>query len=171
MNGDIPLEAVYGERLALIRPTLQEIAALSREYIRTLAPGADAVIRRLREAGVEIVLVSGGIRRAIEPVALTLGLARDDLFAVELAWNADGEYTGFDTDSPLTSQSGKLQIVESLNLSRPRLAVGDGATDAAMRNAVDVFAAYTGFARRENVVSQADVVFATFDDLSAYVIG
>ena len=32
MAGEIPLESVYGERLALIRPTLREITALSAEY-------------------------------------------------------------------------------------------------------------------------------------------
>src|SRR5438552_11548949 len=65
MNGEITLESVYGERLALIRPTLRDIAALSVEYQRTLAPGAAVAIAKLRTAGVHVVLVSGGIRRAI----------------------------------------------------------------------------------------------------------
>ena len=170
MNGDIPLESVYGERLALIRPTLRDITALSGEYLRTLAPNAPEVIARLRAAGVEVVLVSGGIRKAIEPVAIYLGLARDDLFAVELRWDANGDYAGFDTDSPLTSQRGKLKIVQSLKLAHPRLAVGDGATDVAMRNGVEAFAAYTGFVRREVVVAQADFALSSYDDLARRVL-
>jgi len=170
MDGEIPLESVYGERLALIRPTLREIAALSAEYQRTLAPDAPRAISAMRSAGVEVVLISGGIRRAIEPVALELGLARDDLFAVELRWDAAGEYVGFDTLSPLTLHSGKLAIVRSLKLSAPRLAVGDGATDIEMRGAVDAFAAYTGFAHRESVVQRADFSVGSYKELLRRVL-
>ncbi len=171
MNGEIPLEAVYGERLALIRPTLRDITALSGEYLRTLASDAADVIPRLREHGVEVILVSGGIRKAIEPVAIYLGLARDDLFAVELAWDANGSYAGFDTDSPLTSQDGKRTVVRSLDLARPRLAVGDGSTDLAMRDEVDAFAAYTGFVRRDNIVQRADFSLGSYEALASKVLG
>lgn len=165
MDGEIPLDAVYGTRLALIRPTLHEIAALSEAYRRTIAADAAEVITRLRAAGVHLFLVSGGIRRAIEPVAMELGFPRDDVFAVELRWNAAGEYVGFDTDSPLASQTGKLDVARSLALERPALAIGDGATDLAMRPAVDAFAAYTGFASREMVVRQADYVVRSFTEI------
>lgn len=171
MNGEIPLEAVYGERLAMIRPSLRDIAALSGEYLRTLAPASADAVSRLRAAGVGVVLVSGGIRRAIEPVAIHLGLARHDLFAVDLAWDPNGDYTGFDTDSPLTSQTGKLSVVRSLKLERPMLAVGDGATDLAMRDGVDAFAAYTGFVRRDAVVRAADFSLQSYDELAERVLG
>ena len=170
MNGEIALESVYGERLALIRPTLRDIAALSVEYQRTMAPGAAVAIAKMRKAGVHLVLVSGGIRRAIEPLALELGLARDDLFAVELRWDASGDYMGFDTESPLATQHGKLEVVRSLKLDPPKLAVGDGATDVEMRQAVDAFAAFTGFVRRASVVKQADFVVATYHELARRVI-
>lgn len=165
MNGELALEAVYGERLAAIRPTLRDVAALSREYRRTLARGADVALEKLREAGVEIILVSGGIRRAIEPVAVELGFARDDLFAVELRWDVDGEYVGYDTESALTTHTGKLEVVRSLRLPAPRLAVGDGATDVEMRDAVEAFAAYTGFVKRNSVIANADFTVPSFADL------
>jgi HAD superfamily phosphoserine phosphatase-like hydrolase len=170
MNGEITLESVYGERLALIKPTLRDIAALSEEYRRTLASGAEPAIAKMRAAGVHVVLVSGGIRRAIEPVALELGLPRDDLFAVELRWDESGEYVGYDTESPLTTQHGKLDVVRSLRLDGPKLAVGDGATDVEMREAVDAFAAFTGFVRRASIVKQADFVVATYHELARRVL-
>jgi phosphoserine phosphatase len=170
MDGEIPLESVYGERLALIRPTLQDIVALSEEYRRTLAAGAADAVGRMVNAGVRVVLVSGGIRSAIEPVATHLGIGMDDLFAVELRWNTGGEYVGFDTESPLTAQTGKLTIVRSLRLQRPCLAVGDGSTDVAMREGVDTFAAYTGFARRAGVVAAADFTIGSYAELEARVL-
>jgi len=171
MDGSVALETVYGERLAIIRPPLSDIAALSAEYVRTLAPGAEQAIRRLGDAGVEVILVSGGIRRAIEPVALQVGVVKDNLFAVELRWDVDGQYAGFDTESPLVSQRGKLDVVRKLSLERPILAVGDGATDLAMRAGVDGFAAYTGFVARPAVVQESDFTVNSYAELQRRVLG
>jgi hypothetical protein len=43
--------------------------------------------------------------------------------------------------------------------------VGDGSTDAAVRGVVDNFFAYTGVARRENVVRVADAEAKSFEEL------
>jgi phosphoserine phosphatase len=51
------------------------------------------------------------------------------------------------------------------------LAVGDGATDLAMRPSVDAFAAYTGFVRRDAVVARADVTVTSFRDVAEVVLG
>ena len=42
MRGELALDAVYGERLALIRPTREEIDALAQAYRAAVAPGAIA---------------------------------------------------------------------------------------------------------------------------------
>jgi phosphoserine phosphatase len=58
MRGAIPLENVYGRRLALIEPTRAEIDALSQAYIAALAPDCPETIAALQKAGVAIALVS-----------------------------------------------------------------------------------------------------------------
>ena len=55
-------------------------------------------------------------------------------------------------------------------LPRRILAVGDGATDLAIRPAVDAFAAFTGFVRRAPVVASADVVIDSFAQLVELVL-
>jgi phosphoserine phosphatase len=170
MNGEIPLDAVYGTRLALIRPTLLEIQTLGDAYCRGLASGAEAAITDLLGAGIEVHVVSSGIRQALEPVLLFLQLEGDSLHAVSLAFEADGAYAGYDTASPLTRAEGKATLVDSLKLPRPILAVGDGATDLAMRSAVDEFAVYTGFVRRESVVREADRELRSFEELRNVVL-
>lgn len=167
MNGEIALEAVYGERLTLVRPSQTDVAELAREYRGALAPGAREAIAAMRGAGVRVVLVSGGLRQAIAPLAGELGA---ELHAVEVLFDRDGGYAG-SVPSPLTTQHGKLDVVRGLGLSRPALAVGDGATDAAMQPAVDRFVAYTGFARRETVVQAADGEVGSFGDLVGLVLG
>jgi phosphoserine phosphatase len=165
MQGLIPLDAVYGERLALIRPSRDDVAALAAAYVGALSRGAADALRRLRAAGLAVVLVSGGLREAILPVALQLGFIAGDVHAVGVAFDGAGAYAGYDRASPLATQAGKRTLVESLALPRPALAVGDGSTDAAMRPAVDAFAAFTGFVRREPVVRAADIELSSFDEL------
>lgn len=162
MNGEITLDAVYGERLELIRPTRLDVEALARVYQTTVAPGAIAAISQMRDADLRVVLVSGGIRQAIAPLASDLGV---ELHAVDVHWDESGAYAGFDRHSPLATQQGKLEIVRGLTLPRPVLAVGDGATDLAMRETADEFAAFTGFVCRESVVRGASYNVATFEEL------
>ena len=170
MNGELALDAVYGERLGVVRPSRDDLDALAAEYERSLAPGAAAAIARMRAAGRRVVLVSGGIRNAILPVARRLGIADDDVHAVGVDLNAAGEYERYDVRSPMTTSEGKRSVVESLALPRRLLAVGDGATDLAIRPVADAFAAFTGFVHRETIVARADSVLDTFDQLAELVL-
>lgn len=170
MDGQVRFDEIYGERLRLIQPTAAEVAALAREYERHVAPGALDAVARLRAAGVRVVVVSGGVRAAILPMARALGLADAAVHAVELRFDAEGCYRGFDHDSPLTTQHGKAVVLERLALPRRILAVGDGSTDVAMADVADAFAAFTGFARRDAVVRAADLELASFDQLTEVVL-
>ena len=169
MRGDIALEAVYGERLALVTPTREDIDALGAAYLETLATGARDAVTTLRAHGRRVVIVSGGLRAAILPLAASLGIPDNHVHAVSI-WFTAGRYAGFDTTSPLATAVGKHAVVEQLALAPRVIAVGDGATDLAIRPAVDCFAAYTGFVHRDAVVSAADVVLTSFDQLVELVL-
>ena len=170
MRGEIPLDSVYGERLALVRPRRDDIVALSTAYIAAFAAGAKRVVDRLQDEGLRVVLVSGGIREAIVPVASVIGIPSRDVHAVSLLLDASGDYAGFEDTSPLATAEGKRAVAARLGLPRAVLAVGDGATDLAMRPAVDAFAAFVGFVRRDVVVSGADAVLESFDQLLELVL-
>ena len=174
MRGEITLESVYGERLTIIRPGRDDIAALADAYRNSVATGASETIAALRARGVRVVLVSGGIRQAIEPTATLLGFAGADLHAVSLSFAPDGRYAGFDARSPLTTQDGKAgvlhQLIDDGDLPRPVLAMGDGSTDIAMAEAADTFAAFTGFARRTRVVAHAAFEIGSFAELKKRVL-
>jgi phosphoserine phosphatase len=169
-NGEISLESVYAHRLAMIEPSEEEVVELARFYERRLAPRAAEVIGELRENGIRIVLVSGGIRQAVLPLGLRLGFTPAEVFAVRLAFDEEGRYSGFDDVSPLTTSSGKAIVVQRLYLPRPVLTVGDGITDLAARPAADAFAAFTGFNYRAAVVRAADHELTSFDQLLKLVM-
>jgi phosphoserine phosphatase len=172
MRGEVSLESVYGDRLTIVQPTAVDVDALADEYRETVAAGAPNAIAAMRAAGVHLILISGGVRQAIAPLARALGFADRDVFAVSLTFDSTGRYVSFDKSSPLAAQSGKPEVVTRLlaegRLTRPLLAVGDGATDVPLRGVADTFAAFTGFARRQRVVENADVELASFAELEKF---
>ena len=170
MNGEIPLEAVYGQRLALVEPDATLLHRLGEQYLATISPGAEDAVRAMRDAGVEVAIVSGGIRQAILPLGERLGVGADRIMAVSVYIDEDGLYSTFDDASPLTTDRGKAWAARELALPAPVLAVGDGSTDLAIRPAVDAFAAFTGHVRREPVVAGADHVVPSFEQLLSLVL-
>lgn len=169
MQGSVPLGAIFAERLARIRPTRAEVEALGRAYVSGMTPGATELCRRLLDGGVRTVIVSGGLREAILPLAGALGIPAEDVHAVGICFDDGGEYASFDASSPLARNGGKPEVARALDLPRLLLAIGDGSTDLELRTstppAVDTFVAFTGVATRARVVAAADYVVGSLTDL------
>ena len=170
MKGEIPIEAVYSERMRIVKPTLLEIQQLGKVYVERITPGAVKTIAKFRSLGIAVVMVSGGLREAILPLARELGVDQKHVHAVSVFFDEDGGYAGFDDASLLTRQSGKRTIVGQMKLKGPILAVGDGMTDLEIKSVVQGFAAFTAFTRREPVIAQADFVVENFDQLRDLIL-
>jgi len=163
MRGEVALEAVYGQRLALIRPTRAAVEALAGQYIAAAVPDARSTVQALLAHGVRVKILSGGLRQAILPFADWLGVAAADVAAVDIRFNEDGSYRGYDEESPLGRSGGKRAVVTEwrATVPAPVMMVGDGVTDLEARPAVDRFVAFAGVADRPAVTAAADVVIRT----------
>ena len=158
MRGLIPLEEVYGRRLDLVRPTRAGLDALGREYVARLVPDARETISALHAAGVDVRIISGGLLPAVLAVATALDVPPHQVAAVDIWFDADGDYASFDDASPLTPGGGKRLAIEQWNVDRPAMMVGDGSTDLEARPVVDLFVAFAGVVERAAVVAVADAV-------------
>ncbi len=161
MDGKIPIEEVFGRRLEAIRPSQEDARAVGRSYVEHVEASAAAAVAALARAGWTPVIVSGGFRQAIRPLADFLGIARVE--AVDLHFAPDGGYAGYDSAYPSTRSGGKVEIIGALRRElRPErvVMVGDGVSDLETRPAVDLFIGYGGFAARERVKRGA-AVFVT----------
>jgi phosphoserine phosphatase len=158
MRGTIPLEQVYGRRLELVRPPRGRVLALGQRYIETLVPDAMATVAALRAEGVHVRVISGGLKPAVLAVARNLGVEADAVAAVDIYFDENGGYAGFEENSPLATSAGKRRVIEGWRLEHPVLMVGDGATDLEARPAVDAFAAFAGVVYRAQVVAAAEYV-------------
>jgi phosphoserine phosphatase len=160
MRGEMPLEAVYARRLALIRPTRAQVQMLAQRYVDAMVPDARGVVTALREAGVAVRIMSGGLLPALLPLASALGLTAADVAAVAVRFDAVGAYAGFDESSPLARSGGKLEMLVRWRgeLPHPIMLVGDGVTDLEAAPAADLFVAFAGVAMRPLVIASAAVV-------------
>jgi phosphoserine phosphatase len=167
MNGEIALEDVYARRLEIIRPTRMDVEALGDRYVASIVTGAAEAIGELREAGVQVHLVTAGIAQAVHPLASHLGVPEHAVHAVALRFNAAGEYEDFDRRSFLTRSGGKEVVVRDVRARTHGKAalVGDGASDLEAKPAVDLFIGFGGVLARPKVKENAAVFAMSFDEV------
>ncbi len=159
MRGEVPLESVYARRLHIIKPSRADLERIGRMYVERLVDGAREVVTGLSRAGVDVHIISGGLRPAVLHVAESLGVPPEKVHAVDIHFDDAGNFSGFDEASPLTRDGGKPAVIESLGpLARPLMLVGDGNTDLDAKPVVDCFVGFAGVVARPRVVAQAHVV-------------
>ncbi len=166
MRGDVPLEEVYARRMAAVAPSRAELEKIGRRYVETALPGTIELFAELRAAGVKLRIVSGGLRPAVLVLGAELGLAPDHVHAVDVRFDARGDYLDFERDSPLARSGGKLELLRELggaDALGPIALIGDGMTDLECAPELARFVAFTGVVRREAVVERALHTVDTLD--------
>lgn len=160
MAGEIPLEEVYARRLELIRPSRADVEALTARYIDALVDDAAGTIAALRDRGVAVRIISGGLLPAVAGLAAHLGVEPGAVAAVPVEFDDDGAYAGFEAAAP-SRAGGKAEVIRSWKaegLPGPVIFVGDGATDLEAAREVDLFVAFAGVVERPAVTAAAPVV-------------
>ena len=172
MNGEIPLDQVYGKRLAMIRPSQNAVEQLGETYVRSLVDGAKETIAALQDNGAVVHLVTAGIGQAILPLAAALGIAPRNVHAVALAFDADGSYKDFDRRSFLTHPGGKELVVRDVRArSHGKAAfIGDGVSDLEAKPAVDLFIGFGGVVVRPRVKENADFYVTNLRDVLTHLL-
>lgn len=167
MSGEVGFGEALRRRLAILPLTRAHVDSL---VDRILDEGAPSV-RRNRQWFLDnadrVVIVSGGFREVIAPIAARLGVVPDRVLCNDLRYDAQGRVVGVDDANPLSRAGGKAEAIRALGLPRPVVMVGDGWTDAEVKQAgaADRFYAFTEIVRREPVVAAADAVAASIDEL------
>ncbi len=181
MDGELDLADVYGKRLKAINPTRAQLKAVEERYWETVVEDALEVIAALRFLEVQVFIISGGLIDAVKGFGRRLGVDPKRIRAVELEYNelsgrwwdyhepgAQQAKTYLDySTGPLTVSHGKSRIIGELagDLPGRRLMIGDGASDLAAQDAVDLFVGYGGVVTREALLD-ASQVFVHAESLS-----
>lgn len=173
MNGDLDLAEVYGKRLRAIRPTRGQLKAVEERYAENIVEDAREVIAALQFLGKQVYIISGGLVDAVRGFGRRLGVAPEHIRAVELEYNElSGEWWRYDdpqaqhqqtyleyVEGPLTVTSGKPQIIQELTGQQHgrKMMIGDGSSDLATRDMVDLFVGYGGVIARDKVKKESEI--------------
>ncbi len=167
MAGEVDFGEALRRRLALLQLTREHVRTLVDGILGELTPSVRRNARFFAQNADRVIIVSGGFREVIAPVAEELGVASDRVLANDLVYDADGRVVGVDDANPLSREGGKAEALKALNLPGPAILIGDGWNDALMKQAgvVDRFYAFTEIVRREPVVAAADAEAASLDEV------
>lgn len=152
MNGLLPVEAVFGRRLEIIQPRRSDALAIGQRYIETIEPTARETVAALQRLGWTCVILSGGFRQVIEPLAKVLRI--DRIEAVDLRFDDAGNYLDYDHAYPTTRSGGKPEVIARLKWefkAQSTVMVGDGASDLEAKPIVDRFVGFGRYVVRERV--------------------
>lgn len=173
MEGTRTFASSLSARLRLARPTREEMTSFGEDAWQYLTDGMEQLVRELRTVGHEVWIVSGAAREVVLPLAERLGVPPERVRALEYRWGERGELLGIAEGDPLLE--GKWLAVEDVaeGWTRPRIAVGDGITDFALREhgCVELFVAYAEHARRDPVLQRCDRSAACTAELRALLEG
>ena len=167
MNGELTLDEVYSKRLDMIRPDQAAIDWLAKLCIDEMVTGVAETVSTLLAQQKQVHIISGGLRQAILPLAALLGIPEQQVHAVDVLLDANGDYVDFARQSPLAVNGGKARVCRQLGDGNARLAmVGDGKTDLEAKDAGAFMIGFGGVVSRPLVQAQADV-FVGEPDLTA----
>jgi phosphoserine phosphatase len=143
MRGEIEYDESLKSRVALLAG-LDE-SALDRVYDERLklSPGAQELLTRVKQAGIKILLVSGGFTRITERLKPRLGLNYTRANTLEAS---GGKLTGKITGR-IVNAEGKheelIRVRDALGIERSQIiAIGDGANDLKFMAEAGVSIAY-----------------------------
>ena len=168
MDGKIAVEDVFARRLEIIQPRRSDVAAVGQLYIEQIEPAALKAVTELKAAGWTPIILSGGFRQAIDPLAAYLGISRIE--AVDLYFDEKGGYTGFDANFPSTRSGGKPVCIAGLKreFSPVRtVMIGDGVSDLETRPVVDLFVGFGRYTERPKVKAGAEAFIYSLAELLA----
>ena len=175
MDGEIALERVYDHRLDSSNPTRAQVNFICDFYRENVITDAPDVIAALRELGVAVFIVSGGLIEPVRDFGVWLHVPREHIFAVDMQYdqlsgewwryweqpggkNPHANYLAVDSN-PLTGTGGKNMLIDRIRARHPgrALLVGDGLSDLEASGHVDLFVGFGGAVYRQRVAAESPV--------------
>lgn len=159
MNDELSYAESLRERASLLEGLSESDVSDAYEAV-TLRPGAAGLIERLRSAGHEIAIVTGGFDKGVEAALESAGVEVDYLVANRLPLQ-NGQLAGA-VEGPLvegTKDRALEELAEETGVPLARtIAVGDGANDLPM---LEVAGLSIGYLPKDAVRPVCDVVVAS----------
>ena len=99
MAGEIPFGEALRRRLALLPLRREHVEAVAARAVDALTPSVRRNLRFFAEAKGRVVILSGGFREIIAPVARELGVSAERVLCNDLIYDDAGRVIGVDASS------------------------------------------------------------------------
>jgi len=174
MNGNVKFQDAMSQRLQLIadhgmtKDSLEK--CVKTEGKPKWSPGVQEVVKMLHKQGTDVYLVSGGFQNMLKPLALELHIPQKNIYANEILFDENGQYSGFDRSAPTSASGGKpavLKMMQKKHKYKTMIMFGDGATDmdARTNGPAAAFIGYGGVQVREKIKEGADWFITSFQEI------
>jgi D-3-phosphoglycerate dehydrogenase len=166
MAGEITFQEALQKRLNLLSATRSDVDKLVDFLLSKISPSFLRNRIFFDSYADNVFILSSGFKDFIVPVAVSLGIKPENIYANTFEYDAEGNITGVDTSNPLAGNGGKIKVIESLGLEGEIHVIGDGYTDYEIRQKglAHQFYAFIENVERPNVVAKADHVVKSLDE-------
>jgi phosphoserine phosphatase len=145
---------VYRKRLDFVIPHQAQLHMLAQTYFKHCTLDAKEVIAILNRLNKSIYIVSAGLNPAVTLFGELLQIRKENIYAVNLQFDQQGNYLNFDHTSPLIERDGKRIIINALKQQHEHIIhIGDGLNDYVTHDIVTRFIGYGGIYYRKHLSS------------------
>lgn len=169
MNGHMSIEDALELRLNIIQPSKEQMKQCMINNPYQLTSNIDTFIDVLMNTyNKDIYFISGGLRILIEPVALQLGVPLENITAIDIEFDSNGNYDTFDKNGFTSQDMGKPKVIQLLidkYQYKNIVMIGDGHTDTQTKPPAKSMIGYGGVIVREQVKLSSDWFIHDYQDL------
>jgi D-3-phosphoglycerate dehydrogenase / 2-oxoglutarate reductase len=167
MEGSITFRESLELRLEILKASKTQITDLIAALKQKVSKSFERNKEWLQENAKDIFIISNGFKDFILPIVSEYGILKENVFANEFVYDESGNIVDFNRENPLSKNNGKAETIKNVNLEGDIYVIGDGYTDYEIKASglANKFYAFTENVHRPKVVSQADHIAPSFDEI------
>jgi D-3-phosphoglycerate dehydrogenase / 2-oxoglutarate reductase len=167
MEGSITFRESLEMRLDILQASKSQIQELILALKQKVSKSFERNKEFFHENADDIYIISNGFKDFILPIVEDYGIKKENVFANEFVFDETGKIIDFNRENPLSKNNGKAETIRRVNLEGDIYVIGDGYTDFEIKASglADKFYAFTENVHRPKVVSQADHIAPSFDEI------
>ena len=167
MEGSITFRESLELRLEILKASKAQITDLIAALRQKVSKSFERNKEWLQDNSADIYIISNGFKDFIIPIVSEYGILKENVFANEFVYDEAGNIVDFNRENPLSQNNGKAETIKNVNLEGDIYVIGDGYTDYEIKASglANKFYAFTENVSRPKVVSQADHIAPSFDEI------
>ncbi|WP_295767885.1 HAD-IB family phosphatase [uncultured Mucilaginibacter sp.] len=166
MEGKLSFADSLEGRIKLLKANRSHLDLLVKHLRKKVSPSFSRNNVFFKNHQEEVLIVSGGFKEFITPVVSEYHIKKENIYANDFEFDAEGNIIGYDRKNPLSQEGGKVKLLKELNLQGDIFGIGDGYSDFQLKESglIKKFFAFTENIERKSVVEKADHVTPSLDE-------